>query len=372
MPSSKLGLGARVAGKRNYPHVQRFLDRHGRPRAYFRRRLRGGGFSKANLTPYLPEGSPQWDLAYAQALAGVKPTERRVADGKTWGAVIASYKQTHPYKKLAKASLKHRNYWCNSILEDFGDAPVGEITRDQLSKLIAAEAEQSRGGARAYLSTWRVLTAHAIEDLGWRSDDPAVRIKRPELLGNGKRTWKPEEVEQYRRCYPLGTVARLAIEILYATGLRRFDATVIGWHHFDTATQLCKIAPNKTRNAKKKLFAVFPVIPELAEALKAAGLTVGISTWLIDPKTGEPYDEENFGKEFRKWVDAAGLPKDLSAHGLRKACFTRLAQMGCSPHRIRAWSGHAELKQVQTYTEAVDQLQLSADTGRLFGAEVSL
>ncbi len=50
----------------------------------------------------------------------------------------------------------------------------------------------------------------------------------------------------------------------------------------------------------------------------------------------------------RRWWDDAGLPK-CSAHGLRKACATRLAEAGATEREIVAWTGHMSPTMVQAY-----------------------
>jgi integrase len=54
-------------------------------------------------------------------------------------------------------------------------------------------------------------------------------------------------------------------------------------------------------------------------------------------------------------VVKAGLPPDLSPHGLRKAAARRLAEAGASPHQIAAITGHASLKEVERYTLSASQ-----------------
>jgi integrase len=62
---------------------------------------------------------------------------------------------------------------------------------------------------------------------------------------------------------------------------------------------------------------------------------------------GEPFTDTTFGTAFRRWCNAAGLPKRCTAHGLRKAACRRLAEAGCSASQIMAISGHATLREVQ-------------------------
>jgi integrase len=49
----------------------------------------------------------------------------------------------------------------------------------------------------------------------------------------------------------------------------------------------------------------------------------------------------------------------LAAHGLRKAACRRLAEAGCTPHQIKAISGHKTLAEVTRYTDAADQKRLA-------------
>ncbi len=74
---------------------------------------------------------------------------------------------------------------------------------------------------------------------------------------------------------------------------------------------------------------------------------------------GLPLTPESFTNGFRDWVKEAGLPLGLSPHGLRKAVCRRLAEAGCSANEIMAISGHRNLKEVATYTQAADGQRLA-------------
>ena len=58
--------------------------------------------------------------------------------------------------------------------------------------------------------------------------------------------------------------------------------------------------------------------------------------------------------------DAAGC-HGVSAHGLRKACARRLAEIGCSALQIAAITGHATLKEVSRYTGAADRKRMGRE-----------
>ena len=69
---------------------------------------------------------------------------------------------------------------------------------------------------------------------------------------------------------------------------------------------------------------------------------------------GAPFTAAGFGNWFRDRCNEAGLPH-CSAHGLRKACATRLANAGCTSEQIKAITGHKTLSEVARYTKAADQ-----------------
>ena len=65
-----------------------------------------------------------------------------------------------------------------------------------------------------------------------------------------------------------------------------------------------------------------------------------------------------FDAWFKKQCIIAGLP-DCTAHGLRKAAATRLANAGCSVNEIAAITGHKSLREIAHYTSAADQARLA-------------
>jgi len=73
-----------------------------------------------------------------------------------------------------------------------------------------------------------------------------------------------------------------------------------------------------------------------------------------------PFTPAGFGNWFRARCDEAGL-HHCTAHGLRKACATALAEAGASTHEIAAISGHMSLEEIERYTRATRKKKL-ADT----------
>jgi integrase len=99
-----------------------------------------------------------------------------------------------------------------------------------------------------------------------------------------------------------------------------------------------------------------PMLPELAAAIEAMPKAKHLA--FLVTERGEPFTAAGFGNWFRDRYDAAGIT-DLSAHGLRKAGATRLAEYGATDHEIMSWGGWKTLREVQRYTEAANRKRLA-------------
>jgi len=75
---------------------------------------------------------------------------------------------------------------------------------------------------------------------------------------------------------------------------------------------------------------------------------------------GKPFSPVGFSNWFSECARKAGLPKNSSPHGLRKAAARWLAEAGCSALEIAAITGHASLKEVERYTKSAAQGRLAA------------
>jgi integrase len=137
---------------------------------------------------------------------------------------------------------------------------------------------------------------------------------------------------------------RLAMELALNTGQRGSDLVRMGRQHVRNSVL-------KIKQAKTSAEVEVPIHPDLAAtlaAMPASDLTFLTNGW------GRPFTPNGFSNWFSKAATAAGLP-GYTAHGLRKGCCKRLADMGCSVTEIAAISGHASLSEVQRYTKAYDR-----------------
>jgi integrase len=212
-------------------YVHGFIDRHGKPRFYFRRR----GFKKIPL-PGLP-WSPEFMTAYEAALAGQPPQigAGRVKPG-TIRALALSFFNSPSFHALKPSTRSTYRNLLTRFCEDtdksgrpHGDKPAASMQREHVIKLMAALAQRpdSANGLRKAL---RAMMKHAVET-GVRPDDPTHDVKAIRVKSDGFHSWTDEEIAQFEKRHPIGSRSRLALALLLYTGQRRSDVVRMGRQH---------------------------------------------------------------------------------------------------------------------------------------------
>jgi site-specific recombinase XerD len=82
----------------------------------------------------------------------------------------------------------------------------------------------------------------------------------------------------------------------------------------------------------------------------------------ISTLSGKPRSAKAFGAWFRDSTAAAGLNPRCTAHGLRKARATELAEIGATEHQIGAWIGDRSLSEIVRYTRKAQRRRVLEGT----------
>jgi integrase len=330
--------------KRPPKFVQAFLDRHGKPRHYFR----CTGFKTIAL-PGLP-WSPEFMAAYEAALAG-QPMQiggARVKPG-SFRALAVSYFNSMGFRRLkATTQTLYRNAierLCEQTDREgrkYGDKSAATMRREHVVKLMAAKAEKPES-ANLLRKVLRGMMTHAVE-ISLRADDPTRDVKAIRVKSDGFHSWTNAE-----KHHAVGSRARLALALLLYTGQRRSDVIRMGRQHIDQNGAI------HVRQQKTGAELTIPIDPTLAAIIAE---TPSDHLTFLTTTFGKPFTAAGFGNWFRDQCNAAGLPH-CSAHGLRKAAARRLAEAGCTEHEIASITGHASLREIVRYTKAADQVRLA-------------
>jgi integrase/recombinase XerD len=348
------------------PFIHSFIDRHGRQRYYVRRAGR-----KSVALSGLP-GSEIFMSAYQNALDNLELHEigaSRTKPGTVNAAIVAYYAHTSFTADLAPATQRMRR----NILERFraqqtpsgqtiGDKHLATLPHDAIERLLARMKPFAQ---RNWLKTLRGLMRFAV-DARLRPDDPTREIElRRRARSGGHPSWGDDEIARYRDKYPLGTVARIALELMLNVAARRGDAYQLGRQHITKDGRL-SWRPRKTSRSTGRPVTV-RILPELRAALDAMPASNALTFLTTDH--GKPFaSAAAFGNKFADWCDEAGLQcvvgddgrtRNFRAHGLRKAACRRLANAGCTAPEIMAVSGHATLAQAQIYIDEFDRERMA-------------
>jgi integrase len=323
-------------------YVKHYVDRRD-DKGYFYLRLPGHPLVRLPGLPW----SPGFMAAREAALAGSRIAigAGRIKSGSV-AAVVAEYFDSQKFFTSKSAGTQRMR---RGILERFraayGDRPFALLPPEWIEKLLDAKPPHA---ARSWLVTLRSLCQFAVKR-GFLRTDPTAGIKLVSAKGDGFHTWTDDEITHFEAHHHIGSKPRLALALLLYTGQRRSDVVRMGRQHIRDGVLTVK-------QEKTRATLVIPVHPNLQAVLDA---TPSKHLTFLVTATGKPYGGNAFSEQFRKWCDAAGLPKRCKPHGLRKAACRRLAEAGCSANEIMAISGHATMKELVRYTKAADQAKLA-------------
>ena len=86
---------------------------------------------------------------------------------------------------------------------------------------------------------------------------------------------------------------------------------------------------------------------------------VGVPNVIVSAH-GRPYTKESFGNRFRDWCNEAGLPH-CSAHGVRKAAATILAESGATASELCAVFGWSKLETAEIYVRKAQRKLMASN-----------
>lgn len=329
-------------------YVTSFVDRHGKERFRFRR---------DKVAIYLPPpGSDEYQAAYVKAInrAGVieRGREGSIND------LVARFYRTMPFRRTSEGWQATMRQSIEPFREEYGkDMAVNFRTKD-IDKIIADRFGQrvvngkKMGGSSSAERLREMLMrlfALAIR-LEWIVANPVEHSEKIKHKGPGFYPWKESDITAYRARWPLGTKARLAMELMLWTGARRGNA------HKMTPPEDGRLKAIAVKTGKE---IDIPVAPQLQAAIDATPEGTTGET-LIITEYGKPFSAAGFGNKMREWCDAAGLPQ-CTSHGVRKALARRAADLKVQQQGLKALGQWTQDQEVALYVENANRKGLAAD-----------
>ncbi len=306
-----------------------------------------------SLTPLptgIPESSARFVAQHAAAAQRHAVPSAPPGPPGTIARAVADYLRSPACCHLATSTRAVRGRVLARIAADRGDALVGEVTLRHLKSDIRG---LSPGSARNRVQAWRSL-------FDWLDleENPAAALSYPAERSRPYRRWTRAEIERFRSHWPHGSPQRSFFEVAFWTAARCGDACALTMDNVQGSLLSYRAAKNKVvvavplRGALPAWCASFA--PDQDHVLRQ----LPVSGPLVPTSSGRQRSPKAASQWFTQAVRDAGLPGDLSAHGLRKARASLCAEAGASAHQIQAWLGDRTLKMAELYTREADRLRV--------------
>jgi integrase len=285
-------------------------------RLYYRRKV--NGVDTYIRLPAITD--PGFAQAYAKA-ARVIP-ERAPALPGSFAALVTRYRGSAEFRQRRQVTRDNYSRYLDMIAIEHGTRPVAGVCREHV-KLMIDRLSKTPGKANNYLTVFRLLMNYAI-DIGWRTNNPATKVKPLEL--GSHEPWPSDVLE--RALAAASPMLRLAIITGLCSGVRIGDAVRIqhGWLDGEVM---------QLRTHKNEADVAIPMHSVwLAEIAKVPRKSV---TLLYD-RAGKPYDKKSLGEALRELMQRIDA-KGYSFHGLRKNACCYLTELGRTDTEIGSMLG---------------------------------
>lgn len=318
------------------PNVK-WVRAHGRDYAYF-----NTGKKKDGRPVYarLPDpAAPQFHATYASYLAA---RNRQAAVQYTVGEMAHEFEKSAAF--AAKAANTRRLYalQLKKIRHFWGSFPVDSLTPANVREVLESAGWKS-GTQNTVIATLGTLYTWGRKNAK-TSGEPTKDIERPK--GGSHDPW-PDDILNAGLAAEDETI-RLAVHLLYFTGVRIGDAVRLRWG--DVRDGEIVVTPEKTKRFEKTLH--IPLAGELETTLAQAprkGMRIlhGLTHYQLRERL----------QAFTRQLGVETVP-----HGLRKNAVNSLLLAGCSIAEVAAITG-------QTY-QIVEHYAAKINRRRLAGAAI--
>jgi integrase len=338
-------------------------DRRGNDRYYVRLK----GRRKLRIRqPFKDENgniTQDFMTAYWAALAELRgeaaaPEKKNTPRQDTFNWLFDQYYRSAAFKKFDPTTQKDKKSVLGRFAETAGDLPYKKYRREDMEKSQQAR-KATPGAADKLVKVLRAVFNWAMSQKPpLLAQNPAVGIETINRKKGGFHTWKPAEIDQFREHWKVGTMPRLAMEVMITIGARRSDAAKIGPkdEFIKDGKRWVRFTAYKGRN-RHPVEIEARLTDELIAALEKT--ETGHGTF-VSKAGGGPYTIESFGNAFSRWCDDAGLPQ-CSSHGLRKAAAVAYAESGATAPELMAVFGWSNLRTAQIYIEQAEKRRMRAN-----------
>lgn len=263
---------------------------------------------------------------------------------------------------LAHGGQQHAPYGPAEVtLEHLREYQVGLFTGATSPSRRGLGAETVAAATTTLRTFFRFLAAEELIP-----KDPTLRLEQPQSpprapggvlsVSEARRLLAAADTTTH-----VGLRDRAAVELLYATGLRRSELLALDLADVDHAEREVVVRDGKGGKGR-----VLPITRSAYAALQAylergrpAFLTSGraATTALLLARPGKPMEPPALKKTLGRLARGAGIKKRLTPHTLRRSFATHLLKAGASLRHIQVLLGHSSLQTTAAYL-SLDRTEL--------------
>jgi len=331
-------------------YLYRDRDRHGNERFY----VVVPGRKKVRIRE--EPGTGSFMEAYTRAIDGADFSRKTETAPGSFDALIRAYTASKEFSRLSPRTQYVRRLTLQRAADlewngrRDGEKPVGSLRPHHIKARRDAMDDRPEA-ANGYVKTLRQIFKWAIAERRLQAN-PANEVPYLKTVSGGFHTWTVEEVRQFAKRHPIGTKAYLALALLLWTGARVSDARHMG-PQMERGGRLIFVEQKGSSRLRKERS--ISIAPQLREAIDAYS---GDQLVYLTTEFGKPFSEKGLSNWFKKRCVEAGLPH-CSAHGLRKAGATIIAERGGTSKQLQAAYEWTTSKMADHYTRAADQARLA-------------
>jgi len=327
-----------VKPPKDLPHVK-FVKSKGRIYAYFNTGKKNG--KGKPIMARLPDLSdPSFWPSYAGHMKGRAAGN---AQAYTVAKLVTEYEDSADFARKALTTQRTYTKYLRRIVKELGDFPVHDVQRADVRTALKPAIE-TPGAFNLMLSVIGTVFQWA-RTHDKTEADPTKDIKKMDI---GTREPWPEHVLEAALTSD-DDRTRLAVHILYFTGLRISDALKLRWSNIQNG--FVNVIPTKTVRFHKTL--KIKIAQELADELAQTprrGMTI------LSQANGKPIGYAIMLRDLKEFVADFGI--DVVPHGLRKNAVNSLLEAGCTVPEVSAITGQS-FNVVEQYAKRMNRGAMS-------------
>jgi integrase len=277
-------------------------------------------------------GSPEFIASYNQAVE-----QHPLPDTSRFRFVIADYKASGDYGKLAESTRTQWGKWLDEIAGYFGELSIAQFDRPEKIRPVIRRwrnqwADRPRTADYALQVLSRVV-AHGVDSLGKIAGNPCEGINHLYKNDRSEIIWTDSDMAQIKQTCSV-EVAHV-VDLAAHTGLRLGDLLRLSWSH--VGKDAIVLTTSKSRHRRE---AIIPLYDDLRTVLARIPKQ---STTILTSSKRRPWTADGFGSSFNKAkIDAGMNDRDLHFNDLRGTAATRFYVAGLSMREIAETLGWEE------------------------------